>query len=566
MRSLQHKVNNLYVSVIDIKGNQRFDTLLLIKNAPPTYTMNKTIPYVVYIGQQYSDTIKWYDSDNDLITFTVSGHPESMNIDNNGVITWIPTTADTTDEFSFQIKDGFKAVKGYYPFAIMDPSNMAPTITISDSTIIPLFLEAEKDSLDIIIKTIENTGKKPFNYTARIINRNIPILDFSPDSLVHWKPIARDTGIIELQIIAEDSLKFSDTLYRSITILRPNRDTARLNWSTDAILLQDNSILLSSPSATEVVNFKITDFDDPRTEKHILTITLNAQKSTFEIASDTFSVRLLPLSNKLTDTLSVILSDNTMTSDTVIIPIAYCQPPDYFPGLYSWFTQSGFSYYKTANTQLESWTGTGGSPFVLHNFYNTIYIYTKENAINNYSSVILNNKIEYLANGAEGKLINDSLTVYIVAKYDSTIVGSEYLTLLSSCENGSPGTAYTGFGIARDGKLAAYSKSSGPLPLANKRSRLNMSSKQWHIVSYSSTGISNQSINVVVGLDNQTDTLPGIQAYSQNFLTLGNCITGGSSTVYPWFGEIAEVILYNRVLTAQERTSLELYLKNKFGL
>jgi hypothetical protein len=495
-----------------------------------------------------------------------------MNINDNGVITWIPTATDTTDELSFQIKDGFKSVKGYYPFAIMDPAKMAPVITISDSTKIPLFLEAEKDSLDVIIKTIPNTGKQPFNYTARIINKNIPILDFSRDSVVHWKPSARDTGIIELQIIAEDSLKFSDTLYRSITILRPNRDTASLKWSTDASILRGNSILLAIPTDTEIVNFKINDNDDPRTEKHMLAITLNAQKSTFEIAGDTFSIKLLPLSNKLTDTLCVILSDNTKTHDTVIIPITYGQPPDYIPGLYSWFTQSGFSYYTTTNTQLKSWTGSGDYSFSFYNFSASTYIYTKGNMINNYSSVILNNKTDYLANSAEGYLINDSLTVYVIAKYDSTSVGSEYLTLLSSCENGTstfgvtPGTAYTGFGISRDGKLAAYSKPSYQTIITNKRSQLTMSSNQWHILSYSTKGISNQSLSVIVGLDNQTDTLASIPAYSQNYLTLGNCLIGNNSTVFPWFGEVAEVIIFNRVLTADEKTGLEMYLKNKFGL
>lgn len=572
MRSLQHKVNNLYVSVIDIKGNQKLDTLLLIKNAPPTFTMNKTIPYVVYIGQHYTDTIKWYDSDNDAITFTVSGHPESMNIDNNGVITWVPTAADTTDELSFQIKDGFKSVKGYYPFAIMDPSKMAPTISISDSTKIPLFLEAEKDSLNFIIKTVNNTGKQPFNYTARIINRNIPILDFSRDSIVHWKPLERDTGIIELQIIAEDSLKFSDTLYRSITILRPNKDTVSLQWSTDASMMDGNSILLPNPTDTAIVAFKIIDNDDPRTEKHILSITLNAKKSTIAIAGDTFSIRLFPLSNEFTDTLSVIISDNTNTSDTVIIPVTYGQPPNYFSGLYSWFTQSGISYFTNTSAQIKSWTGSGSTPFSFDNFFTGVDIYTKANAINSYSSVNFDSKTDYLASTTEGTLFGDSLTVYILARYDSSTIGSEYLTLLSCSENGDNsmggvlGTAYTGFGLSRDGKLAVYSKQSYQPMITNKRSLLTMQPGQWHIVSYSTTGISKQSINVVVGLDNQTDTLPAIPSYSQRFLTLGNCLTGNGTMVLPWFGDIAEVIIFSRLLTVNERASIELYLKNKYRL
>jgi len=572
MRSLKHKLNNLFISVIDIKGNYKLDTLLLIKNSSPTYTMNKTIPYVVYLGQKYTDTIKWYDADNDAITFTVSGQPESMNIDNDGVITWIPAVADTTDELSFQIKDGFKAVKGYYPFAIMDPAKMAPVITISDSIKIPLFLEAEKDSLDFIIKTIESTGKRPFNYTARILNRNIPLLEISRDSSVHWKPIARDTGIIELQIIAEDSLRFSDTLYRSITILRPNNDKARLQWSTDATMLQGNSILMSNLADTEIVTFKINDTDAPQTEKHILTITLNAQKSTFEIGSDTFSVKLFPSSFKLTDTLSVIISDNTKTSDTVIIPIVYGQPPNYYPGLYSWFTQNGYSYYANLSSQIESWDGSGSYPFSFKSFFSSVVIHTKVNAINSYSSINFNSKYDYLANASEGTLFKDSLTVYVVARYDSTTIGSEYLTLLSSCENGSgsfggtAGSAYTGFGIARDGSLAVYSKPSFQNVISNKRSTLTMLQKQWHIVNYSTTGISNQSIDVKVGLDSQTDTLINIPAYSESYLSLGNCLTGNSTMTFPWYGDFAEVIVFNRILTSVERASLELYLKNKYGL
>ncbi len=572
LRSLQHKVNNLFVNVIDVRGNSKLDTLLLIKNAPPIYSMNKTIPYVVFIGQKYSDTIKWYDADNDAITFTVSGQPESMHIDNNGVITWIPDATDITDELSFQIKDGFKSVRGYYQFAIIDPAAMFPVITISDSSEIPLFLEAGKDSLDFIIKTIEHTGNRPFNYTARIINRNISILDMSRDSTVRWKPTESDTGIIELQLITEDSLKFSDTLYRSITILRPNNDKVRLQWSTDATLYQGNSILLSNPSDTEIVAFKIIDNDDPRTEKHILTITLNAQKSTFPIAGDTFSIKLSPLSNKLTDTLSVIIFDMSKTSDTVIIPIIYGRSPNYFSGLYSWFTQSGFSYFANKGAQIESWTGSGNYPFSFNNFFTGSAIYTKENAINNYLSVNFNSKNDYLANTTEGTLFNDTLTVYVLARYDSTTIGSEYLTLLSSCENGDnsfgavPGTAYTGFGISRDGKLAVYSKPSYQGIIANKRSKLALPQKQWNILSYSTTGISGPSIDVVVSLDNQIDTLKNIPAYNQSFLTLGNCLTGNGTMVLPWFGDIAEVIIYNRLLTADERTGLELYLKNKYNL
>jgi len=93
-----------------------------------------------------------------------------------------------------------------------------------------------------------------------------------------------------------------------------------------------------------------------------------------------------------------------------------------------------------------------------------------------------------------------------------------------------------------------------------------MLQKQWHIVNYSTTGISNQSIDVKVGLDSQTDTLINIPSYSESYLSLGNCLTGNSTMTFPWYGDFAEVIVFNRILTSVERASLELYLKNKYGL
>jgi hypothetical protein len=43
---------------------------------------------------------------------------------------------------------------------------------------------------------------------------------------------------------------------------------------------------------------------------------------------------------------------------------------------------------------------------------------------------------------------------------------------------------------------------------------------------------------------------------------------GGTGTVYhePWFGNVAEMLVYHRVLTDEERKKVEDYLAGKYGL
>jgi hypothetical protein len=50
--------------------------------------------------------------------------------------------------------------------------------------------------------------------------------------------------------------------------------------------------------------------------------------------------------------------------------------------------------------------------------------------------------------------------------------------------------------------------------------------------------------------------------------TLPNLYIGGTGTSYhePWQGDIAEMIVYGRVLTDQERMQVEDYLGAKYGV
>jgi len=564
IHDILHMLNSIVIKVIDNKGNVSTDTLSIIRNSSPTYTMNNTIPYVVFIGNTYTDTIHFSDNDNDFIILHVLSKPSSMSIDSKGVITWTPQIEDTAEGFSFQLKDGFTAtLSSYYNFAIVDSATMSPRITILDSTYIPQFIEAEKDSINSYIRIADGTGRPPFRFSASILNKSIQILDSSPDSLIHWIPSAENAGIAELQIIVEDSLRYSDTLYRSFEILPKNRNQSTLTWTSSIDTRMDSLLLLNYLKDTANIRFTIHDSDDPRTEKHRIYIKSNNINSSFIAQSDTFSVNLFSISNKFTDTLFVTVSDNTGTIDTAIIPLIYIYTPELISNLYSWHTDETIEYSFITPNKVKNWNGTGSHPIQFAN--PSFDIFASQAEINNHDAVELNDEDVYIYSDENGQIFDTALTMFFVAKYDSVSAKYGYQAIVTSSDYGSSViNRTTGFGFANDGTVSLFSRVSNNLKINAANSNLKLIQNQWHIVSFSTSGVSNSRMSLDVSVDRLHDTITDATAYVDNALFMGNGYI--FTPIYPLLGSIAEVIIYNRVLSMEERTSIELYLKTKFNL
>lgn len=568
IRNLRHNRNTIRIQVYDHKGNSINDSITIIQNTLPTAQLQNTIPYVVYTKNLYKDTLKMYDKE-DSVSLIIIKRPGSMNFEkiNNYAysIKWIPELKDTVRSLVFQLRDGIDASPLYTnDYAVFDPSSLAPTINISDQIAIPSFLEAAKDTLKCIIKIDENTGNKPFTYTVDILNKSENILDHSTDSIIIWTPKETDTGNIELRIIVEDSLKFRDTLFRSILVVNQNKHASKLFWNATKDTVAGGKLLLKKTD-TVYVKFTIEDADNPLTEKHLITIKSQGQTTNFQAQSDNFTVKLYHANGNYIDTLQVVVKDKTGSTDIVAIPVYYNIPsPDKISDLYSSFDHE--SVVTVTNTpKVDLWNSTGIQPFQMDNINNFSNINVSQFALNGYSAVGFDGVSSTLFNYEQGKLFNGPLTVFFVCKYDS-LASNNRILISTSDFNNSSFHPVTGIGVIKDGKagiLSMSSTSSSPGVLNSKSSSLPVAPQRWNILSFSTTGIVNQKLTTDISVNGIHDTITA-SAYSAPNLLFGGCLSFSPSFV--WNGLIAEVLIFNRVLTLDEHSMIEFYLQTKYKL
>jgi hypothetical protein len=465
------------------------------------------------------------------------------------------------------LRDGIDASPLYtYEYAVFDQNNLAPAIKISYELAIPSFLEAINDTLKCIIKVDNNTGNKPFTYTVDILNKSENILDHSTDSLIIWSPKETDTGNIELRIIVEDSLKFKDTLFRSVLVVEQNKYASKLTWSATLNTVAGGKLFLKETD-TVYVMFTIEDADNPLIEKHLITVKSQGQITNFQAQSDTFTVKLYHSNGSYIDTLQVIVKDNTGSTDKVVIPLYYNIPsPEEISDLYSNFDQ------KTIVTiakgpKVDLWNSTGDHSFQMDNVSNLSNINVSKNVLNDYNAVSFDGINSTLYNYEQGKLLNGPLTVFFVSKYDSLASDNHILLSTSHYENiGFNST--TGFGVLMDGNAGILSQSTTPGPgtpnvLEYKSSSLPVIAGKWNILSFSTAGIEKEKLTADISVNGIHETISA-PAYKEPDLLFGGCLLD-----YPYFfwnGLIAEIVIYDRILTIDERLLVEFYLQTKYGL
>ncbi len=569
LRNLHHNRNTIRIQVSDHKGNSIKDSITIIQNTLPTAQFQNSIPYVVYTQNSYNDTLKMYDKE-DSVNLTIIKRPGSMIFEkiNNFAysIKWKPELNDTTRSLIFQLRDGIDASPLYtYDYAVFDPSSLAPTITISDQIAMPSFLEAVNDTLKCIIKTDANTGNKPFTYTVDILNKSENILDNSTDSLIIWTPKETDTGNVELRIIVEDSLKFRDTLFRSILVVNQNKYASKIFWNATKDTVAGGKLFLKKTD-TVFVNFTIEDADNPLTEKHLVTLTSQGQVTNFQAQTENFTVKLYYANESYIDTLQVVVKDNTGTTDKVAIPVYYNIPsPDMISDLHSSFDHE--SVVTVTNTQkVDFWSSTGDHSFQMDNINNFSDINVNNYALNGYSAVGFDGVSSTLFNSEQGKLFNGPLTVFFVCKYNSIAPNNHVLLSTSDFFNNSNFNSTIGFGVIKDGKagiLSLNSNSGSPGVIDSKSSSLPVIADKWNIVSFSAAGIVNQRLTADISVNGMHDTISAPANNAPNLL-FGGCLLNNPSFV--WNGLIAEILIYNRILTFDERSMIEFYLQTKYRL
>ena len=147
------------------------------------------------------------------------------------------------------------------------------------------------------------------------------------------------------------------------------------------------------------------------------------------------------------------------------------------------------------------------------------------------------------------------MTMFVVAKYDAT-------TTQRMIETDATGDSELGFGTSTDTtqKFSYY--------VANGYVTGNTADTAWHYHTIVFDGTQSVGNRLTVDVDGVSSALNEIQPVENISLGSNSVLWVGSrpDTTLPFAGDIGEIIMYSRTLTASEITAVENYLADKWAL
>jgi hypothetical protein len=147
------------------------------------------------------------------------------------------------------------------------------------------------------------------------------------------------------------------------------------------------------------------------------------------------------------------------------------------------------------------------------------------------------------------------MTMFVVAKYDAT-------TTQRMIETNATGDSELGFGVSTDTsqKFSYY--------IANGYVTGNTADTSWHYHTIVFDGTQSVGNRLTVDVDGVTSTLNEITPVGNISLNSSTSLFVGSrpDTTLPFAGDIGELIMYSRTLTASEIINIESYLASKWNL
>lgn len=160
------------------------------------------------------------------------------------------------------------------------------------------------------------------------------------------------------------------------------------------------------------------------------------------------------------------------------------------------------------------------------------------------------------ANPFTGTIDNvTGMTMFVVVKYDAT-------TTQRMIETNATGDSELGFGISTDTtqKFSYY--------IANGYVTGNSANTAWNYHTIVFDGSQTVGNRLAVNVNGVASTLNEIQPVGNISLGSNSVLFVGSrpDTTLPFAGDIGEIIMYSRTLTAGEITSVETYLQGKWDL
>ncbi len=579
--------DTLSVSVADRSGGKdslRFfvQYAILTANRPPELTGAPTFPVYFCANTPYSDTIRSYDPNGDLVTVLVVHSPPDMKVAPQGTIEWSPPmTRLGKDSLVVRLFDQHDTAQPQsWQLMVLDCANKPnPVRFLTRAEDFPTWLQAEVDSVSLQLKTVPATGTHPFVFEVETDRKTLIFSDTVGKLL--WKPVNSDTGTRTLRISIRDRYDTGDSLFPRITVVPRNCQPCSLSYTYSGTTLPSGFLYMPasemySSTPPESARFVINDADNPLTEQYEVRISQRAALPTILSlpgADRSFSVKIAsngysgPLSRSK-DTIVVSVKDKTGKPDTVTLIIQYpiSAPSDISQLSLALSASSGISAQRWGSVERWSDNGPGYSNAVTQMDYDR-QPSLDQYAVNGKPAVYFDHTTD---NGDDG-LFNTSFsqwaaspfTVMVVFAADSLPANNRQTLLSTNTPDGF------GVGIACDGRLGVFNNSTANACLTNEwaSTDLTVSKSTWYVATFeSSLGITvGGNIRVQAWLNGTAASQPMEIARTQSGrgLAVG---TGSTDYTGSFGGYIAAFAIYQRALSNDERSLVERYLGGQYKI
>jgi hypothetical protein len=385
----------------------------------------------------------------------------------------------------------------------------------------------------------------------------------------------QDTGTAIIKFSVVDGFGDAASLYHTIAVVPKNADPCSVFVTIPGGLNTiGGAVDLRMVDSLVTLRFTIQDRDDPRTEHHRIRVDGPGTVS-FEQDSTLISFVINPRTILLErDTVRVTVSDSTGTTFTATVPLLFLKPlaPYEVDSLKGWYEASGkIATSDTTTTsgvikRVTTWGALlpplpspdgilygegmlrphyivpdGGSGFPVVRFDGTACL------INYYPHSTLN-----------GWHIRP-FTIFIAALVD-TLDTTANRALISNDSSGF------GLGVTKKGEVGLFMRNGSVSQestsgLAVKQDRLSL-------FTFSSTGATGAGVTIDAWLDGAAakTRLALNMAIPSGYFEIGATSNVQQDLANAWKGDIAEIIVYQRVLTELDRRAVERYIQWKYGL
>ncbi|HMD69153.1 MAG TPA: DUF2341 domain-containing protein [Chitinivibrionales bacterium] len=337
--SVSHRPDGSAFAIIAVDNALNRDTVsfVLCQNRPPQILRAPPAIDTISLGSRLVDTIIWTDPDNDPVKVQKARGPDSMNSVVSGQIlqlSWTPQLPSDTGlkKVVINLSDGYQTATDSFQVFVTAAGGLPPAVQIDTAGMaVPAYLEANKDSLVLNVKTRNDSGNAPLSFSAMLNGAALSMAG----PLCVWHPGLGDTGKQTISVTVTDVNHRSVSALFPVTVVPPNRPcTLAVKYSIP--VTSDGELNMYGQTAADTLFFIVNDPDLPAVERHTVTVKWPSGQTQF-VADSTGLFKVIlppkPPNGRTKDTLLVSVTDRAGHADSLRFFITYGPPgPEPFTG------------------------------------------------------------------------------------------------------------------------------------------------------------------------------------------------------------------------------------------